>query len=71
MPGAASTVVDAEVLKFQQENKVASFEEETKARLIDLSRLQAEHWASQGEVEALRLARSGFPGWRSTPRRRP
>ena len=54
------TAVDAEVLKFQQENKVASFEEETKARLIDLSRLQAEHWASQGEVEALRLARADF-----------
>ena len=52
--------IDAEVLAFQQENKVASFEEETKARLIDLSRLQSEHWASEGEVEALRLARSDF-----------
>jgi len=52
--------IDAEVLAFQQQNKVASFEEETKARLIDLSRLQSEHWASQGEVEALRLARSDF-----------
>ena len=52
--------IDAEVLTFQQQNKVASFEEETKARLIDLSRLQSEHWASQGEVEALQLARSDF-----------
>jgi uncharacterized protein involved in exopolysaccharide biosynthesis len=52
--------IDADVLTFQQQNKVASFEEETKARLIDLSRLQSEHWASQGEVEALRLARSDF-----------
>jgi uncharacterized protein involved in exopolysaccharide biosynthesis/MinD-like ATPase involved in chromosome partitioning or flagellar assembly len=52
--------IDAEVLAFQQQNKVASFEEETKARLIDLSKLQSEHWASQGEVEALRLARSDF-----------
>lgn len=48
--------IDGEVLAFQQQYKVASFEEETKARLIDLSRLQSEHWASQGEVEALRLA---------------
>ena len=52
--------IDAEVLAFQQEYKVASFEEETKARLIDLSRLQSEHWASQGEVAALRVARSDF-----------
>jgi len=52
--------IDAEVLAFQQEHKVASFEEETKARLIDLSRLQSEHWASQGEVAALRLARTDF-----------
>jgi uncharacterized protein involved in exopolysaccharide biosynthesis len=52
--------VDAEVLEFQQRHKVASFEEETKARLIDLSRLQSEHWASQAEVEALRLAHGDF-----------
>jgi len=52
--------VDTEVLRFQQQFKVASFEEETKARLIDLSRLQSEHWASQAEVEALRLARTDF-----------
>lgn len=52
--------IDAEVLEFQQQYKVASFEEETKARLIDLSRLQSEHWASQAEVEALRLAHTDF-----------
>lgn len=52
--------IDGEVLEFQQQYKVASFEEETKARLIDLSRLQSEHWASQAEVEALRLARGDF-----------
>jgi len=52
--------VDMEVLAFQQQNRVANFEEETKARLIDLSRLQAEHWASEGEVEALRIARADF-----------
>jgi uncharacterized protein involved in exopolysaccharide biosynthesis len=54
------TAIDAEVLVFQQTNKVASFDEETKARLIDLSRLQGEHWASEGEVEALRLARVDY-----------
>jgi uncharacterized protein involved in exopolysaccharide biosynthesis len=52
--------IDAEVLAFQQQSQVANFDEETKARAIDLSRMQAEQWASQGEVDALRAARADF-----------
>jgi succinoglycan biosynthesis transport protein ExoP len=49
---------DAEILAFQLENKVTDFAEETKARLIDLSRLQAEYWTQAAEAEALSGAES-------------
>ena len=48
---------DAEVLAFQQLHEVSDFDEETKARLIDLSRLEAEHRTVLAEVEGLATAR--------------
>jgi len=44
---------DAEILAFQLENQVTDFAEEIKARLIDLSRLQADYWTQAAEAEAL------------------
>ncbi len=48
---------DADVLAFQQAHQVSDFEEETKARLIDLSRLEAEHRTVVAEVDGLQTAR--------------
>lgn len=49
--------VDADVLEFQQRHEISDFDEETKARLIDLSRLEAEHRTTLAEVEGLLIAR--------------
>jgi len=54
---------DAEILRFQLENQVTDFEEEIKARLIDLSRLQAEYWSQAAEAEALAAARADLAAW--------
>jgi succinoglycan biosynthesis transport protein ExoP len=54
---------DAEILAFQLENKVTDFAEETKARLIDLSRLQAEYWTQAAEAEALSGAESDLENY--------
>jgi len=54
---------DAEILRFQLENQVTDFEEEIKARLIDLSRLQAEYWSQAAEAEALATARTDLAAW--------
>ncbi len=48
---------DAAVLAFQHEHEVSDFDEETKARLIDLSRLEAEHRTVLAEVDGLNTAR--------------
>jgi succinoglycan biosynthesis transport protein ExoP len=54
---------DAEILAFQLEHKVTDFAEETKARLIDLSRLQAEYWTQAAEAEALSGAESDLESY--------
>ena len=51
-------LADAAVLAFQHEHEVSDFDEETKARLIDLSRLEAEHRTVLAEVEGLETARA-------------
>jgi uncharacterized protein involved in exopolysaccharide biosynthesis len=50
-------LADAAVLAFQHQHEVSDFDEETKARLIDLSRLEAEHRTVLAEVDGLRTAR--------------
>jgi Mrp family chromosome partitioning ATPase len=47
---------DAAVLAFQQTHQVSDFDEETKARLIDLSRLEAEHRTVLAQVDGLLTA---------------
>lgn len=49
--------VDAAVLEFQQRHEISDFDEETKARLIDLSRLEAEHRTTLAVVEGILVAR--------------
>ncbi|UCC14685.1 MAG: hypothetical protein JSW21_01630 [Gammaproteobacteria bacterium] len=49
---------DAAVLSFQQEHEVSDFNEETKARLIELSRLESEYRTVVAEVEGLVTARA-------------
>lgn len=48
---------DTRVLNFQQEFQISNIEEEIKARLIDLSRLQAEHATQMSEIDALKVVR--------------
>ncbi len=51
---------DLLVLEYQQMYGVSDFTEETKARLHDLSRLQAEYRTQLSEVDALRIAMTEF-----------
>ncbi len=51
-------LADTAVLGFQQEHEVSDFDEETKARLIDLSRLESEHRTVVAEVDGLITARA-------------
>jgi uncharacterized protein involved in exopolysaccharide biosynthesis/Mrp family chromosome partitioning ATPase len=51
---------DLLVLYYQQTHGVSDFTEETKARLYDMSRLQAEYRTQLSEVEALKLAKAEF-----------
>ena len=51
-------LADAAVLAFQHEHEVSDFDEETKARLIDLSRLEAEHRTVLAEVDGLKTAQA-------------
>jgi len=48
---------DTRVLAFQQEFHISNIEEEIKARLIDLSRLQAEHATQLSEIDALKIVK--------------
>jgi len=51
---------DLLVLEYQQTHGVSDFTEETKARLYDMSRLQAEYRTQLSEVEALKVAKAEF-----------
>ena len=51
---------DLLVLEYQQMHGVSDFAEETKARIYDLSRLQAEYRTQLSEVNALRVAKVEF-----------
>jgi succinoglycan biosynthesis transport protein ExoP len=57
---------DAEILAFQLENQVTDFAEEIKARIIDLSRLQADYWTQVAEAEALGGAASDLSAFIET-----
>jgi uncharacterized protein involved in exopolysaccharide biosynthesis len=46
------------LIAFQQNKRIANIEEEIKTRQMDLSRTEADHWASTGAIDGLKAARS-------------
>jgi uncharacterized protein involved in exopolysaccharide biosynthesis len=52
------SVAENAFVGFQQTHQISNIEEDVKVRQLDLSRADAEHWASTGGIDALKAARN-------------
>ena len=54
--------IDAEILAFQQENRLTDFDAETQARLGELARLEGDYQTQLAEIDALQFAITRLEG---------